>query len=689
MRNLYSRRAFIRNAAVVGAGSAVASSIGGTGALAQFIRLRPNARLPARPLNPALVAKFVNRLVNPLGDAPLTVVKAVPGATEVTATLKIQQASQSLGLRVGFFGLLQLPKTTVWGYNLTTPPDPLTATVVNPGTTATYPGPTFVMHRDVRLKVTFENDLQANGQPLPFPANVPVDTTLDWANPGSLGGTAPIPVVTHLHGSRVNAEGTLDENGQPDNGRSDGGPDGWSTPDAIAPVYTGPLFTRPYTFNNDQEAGFLWYHDHALGITRTNVYMGLAGICLLRDNNENMLINTNVLPSYPYEVPLVIQDRMFQTDGSLFYPNAVVPTDPALPTPTHLPEFFGDIVLVNTLPWPRLDVERRKYRLRLLNGSDSRFYELSLQRPNGTKLPIWVIGNELGLLNKPEPAVLEKATAASGIVTQPDTLLIGPGERYDVIVDFSSLPFGTLVTMRNTANSPYPDAAAPVAGQTDRVMMFAVVKPLNRAVPNASVALTTPLRGVAGVAAPITPLLDPPNTTAISNTRQLFLFEGLDGFGRLMTMLGVVGPEAADAAGTFVFKDPITEQPHVGTSEVWEFYNTTVDAHPIHMHLVDFRVIDRQPFTGATIDKTNTDGSTGAYLPSVELSGTARAPQACESGRKDTVVCYPGEVTRVVANFHRTGEYVYHCHILSHEDHEMMRRYVVIDPNQPVTQAQL
>jgi spore coat protein A len=158
------------------------------------------------------------------------------------------------------------------------------------------------------------------------------------------------------------------------------------------------------------------------------------------------------------------------------------------------------------------------------------------------------------------------------------------------------------------------------------------------------------------------------------------LYEGTDLFGRLQTMLGTVDIDSATGLqGTLTFKDPITERPQRGKAEIWEFYNTTVDAHPLHMHLVDFRVIDRQVFTGAIEPKVNSDGSNGAILDpdSITLLGNPMAPSAWEAGKKDTVKAFPGEVTRVLVNFKRSGEYVYHCHILSHEDHEMMRPYEV------------
>ncbi|HET9650957.1 MAG TPA: multicopper oxidase, partial [Usitatibacter sp.] len=564
-------------------------------------------------------------------------------------TLQITEFSTRLGLTNSNGAPLA---TTVWGYGTATQP-------------GTFPGRTFEMQRNVPITVTFENklvDVQGN----PLPNRMPVDTTLDWANPGAIGGLTPVPAVAHLHGGDSQY-------------LSDGLPDAWATPmqgqdGLIAPngaqilgPQSGRLFSKPYTYENTQEAGTLWYHDHALGITRTNVYMGLAGFYILRDDNENALRNANVLPSWPYEVPVVIQDRTFTADGNLFYPST---GQGNLPNPTHLPEFFGDFVLVNGKVWPKLDVEPRKYRLRVLDGSDSRFYEMRFEifakdkqiaPGKGTPVPMYVIGTELGLLDKP---AVPDLNGISGV------LPIAPGERFDVIVDFSGVPAGSRVVCTNTAVAPYPAGANPAQGLTDRLMAFDVVLPLS-STPNASVGPGTNLRPVNGAL--------PAVSTAHVPVRRILLYEGTDRFGRLQTMIGPVDRDPVTGqVGTLVFRDPITERPAVGTTEVWEFYNTTGDAHPIHMHLVDFRIVDRQPFSGTLTPKVNSDGSNGVTISGIALTGAARTPTAYEGGKKDTAKMFPGEVTRVLVTFKRKGEYVYHCHILSHEDHEMMRPYEVV-----------
>jgi spore coat protein A len=353
-------------------------------------------------------------------------------------------------------------------------------------------------------------------------------------------------------------------------------------------------------------------------------------------------------------------------------------------TPTsHFPEFFGDIILVNGKAWPKLDVEPRQYRFRLLNGSDSRLYTLRLEvadpitgDPSGTALPFFVIGNELGLLNKPAvPTYLDPRPSIGD--PQPNALTIAPGERYDIVVDFQALN-GKKIIVTNSGNEPFPDAEPPGESVT-QIMRFDVVKTLNRLRPRTTLSATTDLRPIGSLPAP--------NPATATKTRRLVLVEGTDGLGRLMTMIGPVA-ETFDAndpnQGTMTFKDPITEKPALNTTEIWEFYNATVDAHPIHMHLVDFRILDRQTFDSRTVEvasKTMRDGIVGGVLNlgSVDFGTNAPVvPHPEEAGKKDTAIMYPGTVTRLLVTFKRRGEYVYHCHILSHEDHEMMRPYQVV-----------
>lgn len=562
--------------------------------------------------------KWLNPLPNPLSP-DWTFSPDQPGGNSYTVEARAME--QLLGL-AGQPGNRRLA-TRLWGY-------------ATPSQAPTSPGRSFVVRRGTQIRVRWVNRL-ANDRGEPLPHLLPVDTTLHWADPLAAGHVAgpylgPVPLVSHLHGA--NAESA-----------SDGLPDAWAGPvtdnDAL-PALRGRQYSQTYHYDNRQEAALLWYHDHALGITRLNVYAGLAGNYIIRDENEDALIAAGALPAYPYELPLLLQDRRFTADGQLFFPH----TDPEnrrAPNPTHLPEMFGDVVLVNGTAWPQMEVEPRPYRLRLLNGADSRFFELRLTGG----LSFVQIGTDLGMMNAP---------------VRVQTLLLAPGERADVVVDFSARGAGLReVFLTNRARAPYPKGELPEAGTTDRLLAFRIVKALNAAVPPARIPAN--LRPVHG------PLPVPPPAR---RTRKLLLHEGRDHYGRLQTMLGIIDPGNPND-GTLFWSDPVTETPQLGDTEIWEIHNATADAHPIHLHLTGFRILDRQAFRGRLVDKPMPHGSTGARLDRIRLTGKPRPPAANEAGMKDTAVALPGEVTRLVATFDRAGDYVWHCHILSHEDHEMMR----------------
>jgi spore coat protein A len=540
-------------------------------------------------LDPRSQPQFIN---------PLPIPSTIDARNGRTFIVSVSQFRQDLGLKDPVTGAPIL--TTVWGYN------------------GSYPGPTIIAQKHVPIDIFWQNNLvNSNNQPLPH--LLPIDVSVHWAldkeiSPLQLG----IPIVTHLHGGHTESE-------------SDGGPEAWFTPNFRL---KGRNFVKgdiePYHYDNDQEAATLWYHDHALGITRLNVYAGLAGYYLLTDDHEQSLKAQHQLPADPYDIGLAIQDRMFTNDGQLYYPS--LPEEPNDPTPSALPEFFGNFILVNGKAWPVLEVEPRAYRYRILNGSDSRYYDLFLSSGQ----VITQIGSDNGLL--PAPIAFEH-------------LLIGTGERKDVIIDFSNPAiWGHTIILRNTAKTPFPKGSTPNPLTTGRIMAFKVTRPLNTAYPQ----ITLP----ASLRAPIVPLQTdlPP--------RQLILFEGEDEFDRLKTMLGTVEQGALD------FNNPITENPKLNATEIWEFYNETVDAHTIHLHLVHMQLISRQKFN-ATIDE-----ETGKPT-NIRLLGNPAPPGPDEAGWKDTYIMYPGEVTRIVATFDRPGLYEWHCHILSHEDHEMMRPFFV------------
>jgi spore coat protein A len=588
-------------------------------------------------LNPLVHPKFVNQLPNPLNPA-FIFSESAPNEYQIGM---YQTAWNILG--AGF------PMTNVYGYG----------NAANSSQGPTYPGRTFVVQSNIQTRVLWSNNipLSSSGHLLP------VDVSLHWAEPmpgmtASQLSTTGIPVVPHVHGGHT-------ESG------SDGLPEYWFTPGF---TYVGPRFNdgrrldlgEPYHYDNSQPAGTIWYHDHGLGITRLNVYAGLAGFYIIRDNQDTGLEGNPLgLPVYPYEVPIAMQDRMFTEDGQLFYPTEPMELEPANPvtgdpypappSPSALPEFFGDFIVVNGVTWPVLNVEPRLYRFRFLNGSDSRFYNMWI----GSGPKIYVIGTDNALLPAP---------------VQLDQLTIGPGERYDVLIDFTGFQGQTLI-LKNNARSPFPKGGTVNPLTTGRIMAFSVgttvTNTANNTIPS-SLGIVNPLTGV-------------------DRTRKLALFEGLDQFGRLQPMLGVAEP-TMDVVGNSVngsmlwdeMHFPITENPMLNDTEIWEVYNATADAHPIHLHLVSFQIINRQKYKANIEFKFpmlahNGSESVGfEFTPgSIQLVGKPKPPGLYESGWKDTYIVYPGEVARLIAKFDRPGRYVWHCHILSHEDHEMMRAYHV------------
>lgn len=531
-----------------------------------------SAQIITTLLDPLSQTKFINPLPRPAVLQP-----TVPGGNNYSVS--ITQFKQHLGLFDPSGGPLM---TTVWGYN------------------GSYPGPTIEALKDNPVSVTWNNDL-TDSDNYPLDHLFPVDESLI-----NYDLSSGIPTVTHLHGGHTEAA-------------SDGHPRAWFTPGFGK---TGDTFVKQmYYYENDQEAATLWYHDHAMGITRLNVYAGLAGFYLLRDSWENSLN----LPSGDFEVPLAIQDRSFFSDGSLYYPSNPYPVEQG---GGILPEMFGDFILVNGAVWPYLDVEPRKYRLRLLNGSDSRFYDLFLPG-----VDFYQIGSDGGLLNSP-------------VMT--NRIPMGPGERIDVIVDFSAVAGQNLI-LKNNARSPFPYGETPNPRTTGQIMAFRVAQTLTE--PDTS-ELPANLRPY--------PITDMGNS---SETRQLILSEGVDEYGRMKPMLGTV------ADGPLEFMEEITENPALNAIEEWEIYNTTPDAHPVHLHLVHFQVLSTQKFNVKKFIPGNPE--------SIQLLGQPRKPSAVDAGLKDTFVILPGEVARVKALFDKEGLYVWHCHILSHEDYDMMRPFYV------------
>ena len=571
-------------------------------AVALLIVLAAAWSASAALLDPTTQPKFVN---------PLPIPSAVDMTKGGSFHGYMKQLQQDLGIKDPITGDPML--TTVWGYQVGT---------VGPS----YPGPTIVVRQNVAVDILWDNAL-VDGNGVPLPHLFPIDTTLFKGVTPTNWPACGTPTVVHVHGGHTESA-------------SDGTPLQWFTPGF---AQKGQDWVKEtFHYDNDQQGSTIWYHDHAMAFTRQNAYAGLAGFYLIRDANEEFLVRNKKLPSGSYEIGLAFQDKMFTDDGSLYYPTE--PEFPGAPDPSIHPEMFGDFILVNGKTWPVLDVEPRQYRFRMLNGADSRFFDMTFVRQTGTgPVPQFIqIGTEDGMLQTP----LFRSN-----------MLIAPGERYDVVIDFSNKAFkNQTFILTNAGRAPYPTGDPVDPNTTGLVMAFRVVKPLNRRFPPTM--LPSNLRPISG---PIQ------NLVQSGPTRELLLWETVDEFGRTMPVLGTA------AAGMIPYLDPVTETPMLNDTEVWEIYNTTVDGHPIHLHLASFQLLDRQPFVA------DQDTLTGA-LTNIIKYGTVRPAPAEERGFKDTVVMMPGEVTRVIAKFDKLGLYVWHCHILSHEEHDMMRPIMVMPP---------
>ncbi len=657
--------------------------------------------------------------------------------------------------------------TRVWAYEIN---DTLTARNLAP---ANWPAVTVEARRYIPVTVTYENQLPAfnAGAGGLVQGIVTADKTVDWADPlntgcmiNPAGGVdcytpydGPPPAVPHLHGAEVSS-------------RFDGGPLAWFTPAGAGPGYgiTGPQYNSlvpagpgkaVYAYNNQQEAGTLWFHDHAMGMTRTNVYSGLAAFYFMRDPvNE-----PKNLPSGRYELELAVQDRQFDTNGQLYFPDGSgadaatsnlngTPPNPA-DHPFWIPEFVGDVAIVNGAPWPYFNVEPRRYRLRLLDGSNARFYNLDFKTDEvvPADVPVYAIGSDGNYLNAPAQLASQDVLPVT-----PGKLFMAPGERYDIIIDFTGLA-GKDVIVSNNAPVPFPGGLIPGVGNQagmDKIMKFSVNQPLrgvdtscNPATggctrPKSMVRLTD---GNGNQAAGVT----------VDKKRRFILKEWASATGPLMVLVNntlFYGTMSPSIAALFPV-DGVSELPRQGATELWEIINLTMDAHPMHTHLTQFQVLNRQDYDtdgtqGSNIpggypqawgdaflvdpnvpgnyvcgasysgDPLNPCPSYGPPLPYTTLVNGAvggnpdidpflltgpsniTAPRPEESGWKDTAKALPGQVLRMLVRFTPTSTavqfgrslagrnfytfdpkqgpgYVWHCHIVDHEDQDMMRPYTV------------
>jgi len=714
-----TRRRFLRIGGLTGAGLMLpGSSVLVRKAFGQV------AQLPPLPGNQ--IPQFVD---------PLPLLDVVPGGTmEVLVndpaalnTIYMREFDAHV-LPTGLFGPLQKPATRVWGYRLG----------AAPALADTYLGPVIVAERGYPGKprptrIQWVNMLGGTANSSLTAWLQSTDLSLHWADPndqGMLMGSAlhysgRIPVVPHLHGGEVPPQ-------------LDGGPDAWWTDDGTQghAYYSAdtPLANEAiYNYPNTQEAADIWFHDHALGITRLNVYAGLAGGYILYDAANPPPGDLGGLDGAARIIPLIIQDRKFDVTGQLFFDNVGL-------NPEHVywvPEFVGDVICVNGKSWPYLDVGRQRYRFLFLDGSNARFYDMFLIDPvTGVKgPPMFVIGTDGGYLNSPV-RIDPNATGAQAKAGVAKSLVMGPGERYDVLIDFGDATWLGQITaayaalglpvpdplrlhLRNNARTPFPGGAPAPNSTTGRIMEFRVSATASATLPAVSYdpAATPDLRpghAIVSLAA-----------VAPQVRRQLTLNEVMGPGGPLEVLVNNTKWSGESTRDLEDFKLVVnsdgsktyySEVPKEGDTELWEIINLTADAHPIHLHLVQFQLVDRQTFdVGGYTAAYGAAFPTGLFQPAfgppldynsgnpVALGGNpdvaaflnpkkwpAVGPLQQEVGWKDTVIMYPGQVTRIKVRWAPTdvaagirGQfpfdpnsghgYVWHCHIIDHEDNEMMR----------------
>lgn len=681
--------------------------------------------------------------------------------------------------------------TTLWGYH---PAVPLLEAI---GAMATQPqthlGGLILANRGEPIQITFKNQLNTTYDGKPLTKHIiPNDLTIPGAN-GQINR-----IAIHLHGSEPAWI-------------FDGGPFDWWTPDGAHGLSfrnnetvnpnAGPGDAE-YHYNNDQSARFIWYHDHAFGITRINAYAGLASAYLIRDKFEANLISTMGLPptvessalggTAVQEIPLVFQDKVFvgsniklldpswknivsasaQSPGSLWYPHLYEPNrwrktfGKPLPNPSVIAEMFGDTMLVNGTVFPEQAVEPRRYRLRLLNACNARFLNLQLYlddgSPNGITLDAAGLPTNAPFVNAAtgKASVINIATEAGfqaiaaevpmnvpfslNAVINPlnpvgqGSLIVGCAERFDLLVDFTAAA-GQKVILYNDAPAPFPGGdprndyfpglanGNPVNAKTKagfgpntRVLMrFVVGSTASSADSPLAIAagtnfsnmapvgghpwnmdLIVPLNaaGVPDVWNPLTGAFDATKLPAGVNVRRISLNEDFDPWGRLRQMVGtdVVQPYGGYGQEYLasVRGEDINLAGAASVTEIWEIANLTADVHPMHIHLANAQILKRQSVDMLAPFLPRADNT---VVDAFNFNGPPRPPEATEIGFKETFKMNPGEVITIIQNFTlppiknadgtvtptplslRTGdhEYVWHCHILEHEEHDMMRPLVV------------
>jgi FtsP/CotA-like multicopper oxidase with cupredoxin domain len=717
-----------------------ASGIGGAALLAGW-RFGPRSLAAAQtPLVGTAIPKFIDPLpLLSVAGGPMETI--IAGSTEIPLTMKEFQANVMPSTFTPATG--PYTGTWVWGYRAGIEPDSPAGTFIGPAIVATRGTPT---------QVKFINNLTAQY----IAWRDWTDQTLHWADPLNNGANVcahsivsgqppagdcaehymgPLPAVPHLHGAETPPV-------------IDGGPDAWFVNDGTTNGFA--YYTKPaggaatneaiYRYLNTQEAAPLWFHDHVLGATRIGVYAGQAGAYVLIDPAASLptglhpvgLQQGNDARTVEYLIPLVVQDRMFDTNGQLFFPNTGINPE----HPFWIPEFIGDTIVVNGKVWPFLDVQAKRYRFLFINGSNARSYAFFLvnQDNDATGPPIWQISTDGGYLDAP----IRIGAGANGL----DKLVLMPGERAGVIIDFAGFQGQTLL-MRNNARAPYVKGVPPHGSTLGQTIQFRVAP---GAVSDASYdpASGTPLR------TPMIRLINPAHGTlaagvTVQKTRQLTLNEvegppsmGFPG-GPLEILVNNTKWDGFQEPGRVVRSDftavtinnvteYYSELPNEGDTEIWEIVNLTADAHPIHTHLTQFQLLNRQNFHLKMYNVVYASAFPGgdyipAYGPPLNYAtGNARAlggnpdvtpyllghampPDANEAGWKDTIHALPRQVTRIVVRYAPTDKpindpelyypfdpnasgygFVWHCHIVDHEDNEMMRPYKV-NPKEGATRT--
>ncbi|XP_010258861.1 PREDICTED: multicopper oxidase LPR1-like isoform X2 [Nelumbo nucifera] len=501
---------------------------------------------------------------------------------------------------------------TEWKFHRNLPP----TTVFAFGTSedaATVPGPTIEAIKGIPTSVTWQNNLPQT-HILPWDPTIPTATAKQ-------GG---VPTVVHLHGGVHEPQ-------------HDGNPNAWFTSHFRE---TGSAWSKAtYTYPNVQHSGNLWYHDHALGLTRVNILAGLIGAYNIRDPTLEASLN---LPSGPeFDRNLMIFDRSFSRDGSLYINyTGIVPSI----HPQWQPEYFGHAILVNGKAWPFMNVQKRKYRFRLTNAANARYFQLSLS--NG--LSFTQIGSDASYLPAP---------------VQTQSILLSPSESADVVIDFSTST-ATEIVMNNNAAYPNP-TGSPVDNLNSKVMKF-VNAPGNPRAPDSSKIPASLVNYKAST------------TDAAATTRYIVLYEYTTPSGST-THLYINGKR---------YEDPVTETAKSGSTEIWEVINLTADNHPLHVHLATFQAIKIQQLSNQaqfTSCMTQNNDAVACNVASY-LTGPLIDIPATEKTWKNTVKIPPGTQTTVVVKFNLVDTnspfpfdattqpgYVYHCHILDHEDNAMIR----------------